>query len=160
MEQPQRWGDSSGRMEGAGGRFGRLTARVPQWNPYGSNEDPILRQMRDMAMADAAAQQRGARSAARTSAPWDPSLAAWGDINALVGGQSDVSRGLMGAAYQRLSEKDRRAWDEYMMKLQAKLQEDAMRRAAGGGLLGQLGEFGGGLLGSWLSPGGLFKGKM
>ena len=136
-----------GPMSGSGGPFGGLLGGLRQaissMSSRGATDDPILRQMRDMAMADAAAQQRGARSAARVSAPGDPSMAAWADLNALVGGQSDVSRSLMGASYQRLSEKDRRAWDEYMMRLQSKLQEDAMRRAQSGGLMGDIGSLAG-----------------
>lgn len=142
-----------------GGIFGRLLSKLRGFQSPTPGDDPILREMRDMAMADAAAQQRGARSAARVSAPDDPSLASWADLNALIGGQSDVSRGLMGAAYGRLSEKDRRGWEEYMLRLRTKLEEDAMRRANAGGFLGELGEFGGGIMGSWLSPGGWFKGK-
>lgn len=144
------WGDWTPRVSrmttpGGFGALGNVSG-------YGYASDPILRQLRDMGLADAAAGQRGARSAARVSAGNDPSAAAGADLSAYIGGLSDTSRNLMGAAYSRLAEKDRRAWDEWMMRERARLEEEALRKQNQWGWLGDLTSFAGDIGGAMLMP--------
>ena len=134
----------------------RLRNRPQNPAGYGFVSDPLLRQERDLILADTAAAQRGARSAARTSAGNDPSLWAYADLASMIGGQSQAADTLGRASFARMSDLDRRAWEEYMMRERAKLEEEMMKRANAGGWLGDLGQVAGLVGGSWLMPGGLW----
>lgn len=115
----------------------------------GMGGDSYLRQLRALLLADAAAQGRSARSAARLGAPNDPSLRAWADLSALIGGQSEVSRSLAGGALSRQSELERRAFEERLLRLRADLE----REAQGNGFWGGLGSLAGDVIGSFIPRG-------
>jgi hypothetical protein len=55
-----------------------------------------------------------------------------------------------------LQQRNQQGWQEKMMRLQAQLQEEAIRRANAGGIWGDIGQVAGTAAGAWLSPGGIW----
>lgn len=110
-----------------------------------------LLNLRNMMMSDALSQGQGARAAAQRSAGDDPSMASAYGLAALLRGQSNASRSVAQGRLQWMLERQRLLNQMRLMEKQAQLQR-------GNPLMGALGSLGGGVIGSWLSPGGWFKG--
>lgn len=117
---------------------------------YGSTGNDLLDTARSAYLNDAVARVRGSRLTAMTAAPNDPSLAAFGGLSAMLGGQSDVARGLGQLGSQWAQNEDQQAWQEHMARLQAELQRKAIEEANRYAWLGQLSQLGGTLGGAYL----------
>lgn len=117
---------------------------------YSSSGDALLDHIRNVAMADASARSRGARASAMHSSPNDPSLAAYAGLEGLLGGQGDAASSLNRGALGRLSEIDRRKWEEYILRLRHEWEQEAQRQAAQAAMYGSIGSIGGAALGAYL----------
>lgn len=124
--------------------------------------DPELMSYFNSANRNAAAGAMGARMSAMRASPNDPSLAAYGQLMGQMQYGQQAQQGYADAAQKWMAMKREQAWQEHMMRLQAKLQLEnakAMQPSGWSQLAGGIGSIGGAALGSWLAPGGFWKGK-
>jgi hypothetical protein len=126
-------------------------------SPY--QQSPWLKSMLALIMQNAGARTAGARGMALRASPNDPSLAAYAGLEAQLGGQSDASGQMAQTANSYYGQMDSQQFQEMMLRLRAQLEEEAAKKAAGNPLMGGLGKLVGTATGSWLSPGGIWKGK-
>lgn len=122
------------------------------WGKMMSN--PYLDQLRQSSLADATAQTVGARRAGMNAGGNDPALAAFGGLAGLIGGQGNAARTVGLGNLQWLKGQQDVMNQKRLMRYQMMLQQQAQ----GNPLMGALGGIGGMALGSWLAPGGWFKG--
>lgn len=115
----------------------RREAARPQWGTP-STGDYLLDAERGNAFADASARTRGARWAAASRAPNDPSLAAYADLSSLLGSQGDTARSLNRVAAERMQVLDARAWQEYLLRLKREWEQRDAERQARAGLWGDV----------------------
>jgi hypothetical protein len=124
-----------------------------------SSEAMIPDWIRNQAMSDAGSRIGAARGAAQASGGNDPSLSAYGGLNALLSGQGETARAANAGALGWTQHLADQAEQERQMRLRYQLEEEAARKAAGGAWAQALGGLTGKVGGAWLSPGGLWKGK-
>ncbi len=117
----------------------------------GSSGDAMFDYIRNQAMAGAGARIGGARLAAMDSyGNNDPSLAAYGGLNALLSGQGDAARGVNAGALQYQQQQQAQQWQQHLMELQAMLQQrlyKSQQPSMWSQLAGIGGSLGGALLG-------------
>jgi hypothetical protein len=102
-----------------------------------------LRTIQNMLMQNTAARTAGARGSAMRASPNDPSLAAYGQLEGQLQGQSDASGQMW------LQQRDTQSFEEKMLRLRAQLEEEIARRAAGNPLMQLLGSAAGTAVGGW-----------
>lgn len=112
--------------------------------------NPWLRTIWNMVNQNALARQQGARGAAQRMSPNDPSMAAYGGLAGMLGGQSDASNQMSQATNAWLGQQDQQQWQERMLRLRAQLEEEAMKRANAGAIWGDVGNLAGTLGSAWL----------
>jgi hypothetical protein len=111
---------------------------------------------RSSAMQDAAGKVAGARLTAMDASPDDPALAAYAQLEGQLGGQSQASQEVNNFNSQLLYGQQQQNWQKEMSQFDA----EQYRKAHANDWMGELASVGGNIAGSWLSPGGLFKGKV
>jgi hypothetical protein len=114
---------------------------------------------RNTAMADSGSRINAGRTAAMVGAGNDPSLAAYGGLNALLSGQGETARASNAAQLGWTQHLADQAEQERQMRLRYKLEEEAARKAASGAWAAAAGGLVGKVGGAWLSPGGIWAGK-
>lgn len=120
------------------------------WGGHTAAVDSEELQFRNMALADATARSAGGRLAAQNASPNDAALAAYGGLEGQLRGQGDAARGAMSVSADMIRRRREQRFAEYMARLQAQLQEDAIREANKNSWIGDLASLGGTLGGAFL----------
>jgi VIT1/CCC1 family predicted Fe2+/Mn2+ transporter len=104
-----------------------------------SSEAMIPDWIRNQAMSDAGSRIGAARGAAQASGGNDPSLSAYGGLNALLSGQGETARAANAGALGWTQHLADQKWQEDQMRLRYKLEEEAARKASQNQWLSTLG---------------------
>ena len=142
----------------AGGFSVPYGPQVQAAQPGVGPEAGVAQAYRGAAMQDADARAAGARLTAQDASPNDPALASYAQLEGQLGGQSQASHDVNAFNASLLHEQLQQEYARQMAAYQQQLAEEYQRSAHANDWMGELGSVIGGVGGSWLSPGGLFKG--
>ena len=112
--------------------------------------------MHAQAMNDTYARTLGARMQAMNSSPNDPSLAAYGGLNAAISGQGDAARAALDANTRMRQIMQQQAFQSDLAARQHQWEMDAIRAQHANDWMNMVGQIGGAGLGA-VTPGGWAK---